>query len=128
MFGAPLPTPPHLSACKICWRAEEVRRPPWKNGICCECFEHPSRDFKGRRVYCDVCICNSDANQNISRTTGELLSGWFYSISPASTPTPSAPVSRSVPHRAPHICQTTATQLSIWLQVATPEAPHFRSS
>lgn len=68
MFGAPLPTPPHLSACKICWRTEEVRRPPWKNGICCECFEHPSRDFKGRRVYCDVCICNSDANQNISRT------------------------------------------------------------
>lgn len=50
------------------------------------------------------------------------------SISPASTPTPYAPVSRSFPHHAPHICQTTSTQLSIWLQVATPEAPHFRSS
>lgn len=66
--------PPHLSACKLCWRTEEVRSPPWKTGICCKCFEHPSRDFKGRRVYCDSCICNSDANQNMRRVARRVLS------------------------------------------------------
>lgn len=61
--------PPHLSACRICWSTEEVRRPPWRTGIGCKCFEHLNRDFKGRRVYWHFCICNSDANQNIRRTT-----------------------------------------------------------
>lgn len=88
---------PHLSACKICWRAEEVRSPPWKTGICCKCFEHPSRDFKGRRVYCDFYICNSDANQNMGgdpRVAQRILS-----------PTRSHRLHMHLfPGRAPHVC------------------------